>query len=77
MNELTKIALALVIVGGLNWLLVGLFDYNLVVAIFGAGTVLSRTVYVIVGISALVCLKLFTYPTTSARRSGREAPGAV
>lgn len=76
MSALTKIALALVIVGGLNWLLVGLFDYNLVAAIFGAGTVLSRTVYVIVGISALVCLKLFAYPTTSVRRS-REAPGAA
>jgi hypothetical protein len=59
-----------------NWLLVGLVEFNLVAAIFGVGSVLSRTIYVIVGISALVCLKFFAYPRTSARQS-HEAPRGV
>ena len=53
MKALTIITLILVIVGGLNWGLVGLFDFNLVAAIFGAGSVLARIVYVLVGLSAL------------------------
>jgi uncharacterized membrane protein YuzA (DUF378 family) len=67
MSGLTKLALALVIIGGLNWLLVGLFDFNLVSAIFGATSILTRAVYVIVGLAAIYCLKLFTYPTLRAR----------
>jgi uncharacterized protein len=46
-------ALVLLIVGGLNWLLVGLFSFDLVAAIFGEMTVLSRLVYLLVGLSAL------------------------
>jgi uncharacterized membrane protein YuzA (DUF378 family) len=45
--------LALLIVGGLNWGLVGLFDFDLVAALFGETSVLSRIVYVLVGASAL------------------------
>lgn len=43
----------LLIVGGLNWGLVGFFNYNLVDAIFGAGAVLGSVVYGIVGVSAV------------------------
>lgn len=53
------VAHILVIVGGLNWGLVGLLKFNLVSAIFGDMTVLSRAVYTVVGLSALwtiVCL---------------------
>jgi uncharacterized protein len=46
------IAAVLVIVGALNWGLVGLFDFNLVSAIFGA-TVLTRIIYILVGIAAI------------------------
>lgn len=53
MKILNAITLVLVIVGGLNWGLVGLFDFDLVAALFGAGSVLSRTVYVLVGLSAV------------------------
>ena len=56
MRAINSITLLLVIVGGLNWLLVGLFDFNLVSALFGDMTPLSRIVYVLVGISALVQL---------------------
>ena len=47
------IALILVIVGGLNWGLVGIFGFDLVAAIFGSMTILSRIVYILVGISAV------------------------
>jgi len=47
------IALILVIVGGLNWGLVDLFNFDLVAAIFGAGSTLSKIVYILVGLAAL------------------------
>jgi len=47
------IALILVVIGGLNWGLVGLFDYNLVDAIFGVGSAVSRVIYAVVGVAAL------------------------
>ena len=53
MKSLDTVALVLVIVGGLNWLLVGLFEYDLVAALLGEGSVLARTVYVLVGLAAL------------------------
>ena len=43
----------LLIVGGLNWGLVGLFGFDLVAAIFGAGSGAARAVYVLVGLSAI------------------------
>jgi len=46
------LALILVIVGGVNWGLVGFFDFNLVDAIFGMGTI-ARIIYALVGLSAL------------------------
>ena len=52
-NTIDWIAIVLVIIGGLNWGLVGFFDWNLVSAIFGDMTGLSRTVYGLVGIAAL------------------------
>lgn len=48
------IALVLVIIGGINWGLIGFLDFNLVSALFGAGSVISRVVYALVGLSALV-----------------------
>lgn len=56
MRAINSITLLLVIVGGLNWLLVGLFDFDLVAALFGDMSPLSRIVYVLVGVSALVQL---------------------
>ena len=53
MQILNKVTLLLLIVGGLNWGLVGLFDFDLVAALFGEMSILSRIVYVLVGISAL------------------------
>ncbi|MBZ9676700.1 DUF378 domain-containing protein [Mesorhizobium sp. ES1-1] len=54
MRALNIITLLLIIVGGLNWLLVGLFQFDLVAAIFGGQTAaLARAVYILVGLSAL------------------------
>ncbi|MDR5755304.1 MULTISPECIES: DUF378 domain-containing protein [unclassified Caballeronia] len=50
------VAGALVIIGGLNWGLVGLLRFDLVAAIFGAGSAGSRIVYVLVGLAALYAL---------------------
>lgn len=46
------VALIIVIIGGINWLLVGLFNLNLVTAIFGLG-LLSRLIFIIVGLAAI------------------------
>jgi uncharacterized protein len=52
MKVLNLVTLTLVIVGGLNWGLVGFADFDLVAALFGEGSVLARAVYVLVGLSA-------------------------
>jgi uncharacterized membrane protein YuzA (DUF378 family) len=52
MKALNLITLILVIVGGLNWGLVGIADFDLVAFLFGDASILSRTVYVLVGLSA-------------------------
>ena len=54
MKALNIITLALVIVGGINWGLVGAFQFDLVAALFGGQDApLARIVYVLVGLSAL------------------------
>jgi uncharacterized membrane protein YuzA (DUF378 family) len=50
-----KVAMVLLIVGGLNWLLVGLFQWNLVKALFGQG-IIARTIYTLVGIAAIAVM---------------------
>jgi uncharacterized membrane protein YuzA (DUF378 family) len=55
MKRLEPLWLALVVIGALNWLMVGLFDTNVVSEIFGSGTA-SDVVYVIVGIAGLAML---------------------
>lgn len=52
LNAIDWVAMVLVIVGGLNWGLVGAFKYNLVDSIFGDMSAISRIVYVLVGLSA-------------------------
>lgn len=53
MRALNMLTQVLLIVGGLNWGLVGAFDFDLVAALFGEMSPLSRIVYVLVGLSAL------------------------
>ncbi|SFM35875.1 hypothetical protein SAMN04487943_1151 [Gracilibacillus orientalis] len=59
MKTLQRIALALVIIGGINWGLIGLFQFDLVASIFGGqDAALSRLIYTLVGVGALCCLPL-------------------
>ena len=58
MNILEKIALVFTIIGGINWGLVGIFDWNLVEAVFGTGSVVTRIVYIVVAVSALINILL-------------------
>lgn len=53
LNAWDWIGLILIIIGALNWGLVGIFNYNLVDAIFGQLTFWSRTIYILVAISAI------------------------
>jgi uncharacterized protein len=52
-NVLDWLSFVLVVVGGLNWGLIGLLDFNLVSMIFGDMSMLSRIVYDLVGLSAI------------------------
>ena len=53
MRILDKTALCLVIIGAINWGLVGFFEFNLVDAIFGTMTILSRIIYALVGVAGI------------------------
>lgn len=59
MKVIDYIALVLVIVGAVNWGLVGFFSFDLVRFIFGDMTLLSRIIYALVGISGLYALSYF------------------
>lgn len=54
MNILKYVAYALVIIGALNWGMIGLFGFDLVAAVFGDMTLLSRIIYSIIGVSAVI-----------------------
>lgn len=65
LSPLDWVALVLVLVGALNWGLVGFFSFDLVASIFGDMSVISRIVYALVGLSAL-------YVAAISPRLGRE-----
>lgn len=58
MKVIDKIALVLVIIGAINWGLIGFFNFNLVAMLFGDMTIISRIIYALVGISGLWAIKL-------------------
>lgn len=58
MKVIDKIALVLIIIGAINWGLVGIFKFNLVDTIFGELSVITRIIYALVGISGLWGIKL-------------------
>jgi uncharacterized membrane protein YuzA (DUF378 family) len=77
MKALDGIVAVLLIIGGLNWGLVGVFNFDLVAAIFGAGSVISRIVYAIVGVCAVYWLvewSAIRRRSAETRAHGREAP---
>ena len=58
MKIIDKVALVLIIIGAINWGLIGFFKFDLVATIFGEMSVLSRIIYALVGISGLWGIKL-------------------
>jgi len=65
-----RIALVLVIIGALDWLLVGLFQYDLVAAIFGGpASAVSRVIYTLVGLAGIWAISLLWRPRAEAPHS--------
>ena len=60
LSALDWVAMVLMIVGGLNWGLVGAFEFDLVATLFGEMTAISRLVYVLVGLAALYGVFMLT-----------------
>lgn len=58
MKVIDKIALVLIIIGAINWGLIGLFGFDLVATIFGEMSIISRIIYGLVGLSGLWGIKL-------------------
>ena len=59
MEILDKVALALAVVGGLNWGLVGIFEFDLVAWLFGgAAALMSRVIYILVALAAVWCITM-------------------
>jgi uncharacterized protein len=63
----TWVAFWLLVVGGLSWLLVGVFRVDLVDAIFGTDSMISRLIYVLVGVAALYCAVTLPAPRRPVR----------
>ena len=61
MRIIDKIALVLIIIGAINWGLIGVLKFNLVDTLFGTMSILSRIIYTLVGISGLWGIKLLFY----------------
>ncbi len=59
MRIFNAIVLTLIIIGGINWGLIGLFNYNLVDALFGNSSWFARIIYILVGISALCAFAFY------------------
>ncbi|MEN2767564.1 DUF378 domain-containing protein [Ornithinibacillus xuwenensis] len=77
MNGIQRFALALVIIGAINWGLIGLFEFDLVATIFGGGEQdagLARVIYSLVGLSGLVALTLLFKTDESFSRQRAPRP---
>ena len=63
MSVLRKIALVILIIGALNWGLIGLFDFNLVGFLFdGVSEIISRIIYALVGVAGIVSIVTWAIP---------------
>lgn len=75
MKTVDIISAVLLIVGGLNWLLVGLFQWDLVAAIFGGEeVVVSRIVYILVGLAAIYLIVRLVQDQGELRSHAERAP---
>jgi uncharacterized membrane protein YuzA (DUF378 family) len=76
-RTLNLITLLLIIIGGVNWLLVGLFGVDLVASIFGPRSVLANLVYIVVGLSALYQLVPFSAAINRGEVDAEAHPNRV
>ena len=60
MKALHAIILTLIIIGGINWGLIGLFNYNLIDSIFGTMSLMSRIIYTIVGVAGVWAIAFYS-----------------
>lgn len=75
MSTLQRIALAIIIIGAINWGLIGFFQFDLVAALFGGISPLPpRIVYALVGLSGLYCITLLFKPSEEIVREKRVEP---
>ncbi len=68
MQTLQKIALGLVIIGALNWGLVGLFNFNLVEALFGVDALFTKVIYTFIGLAGIINIGLLITPFENTAR---------
>lgn len=54
MEALQKTCLVLTIIGAINWLLVGMLDFNLVDYLFGTTSIISKIIYIVVGVAGII-----------------------
>lgn len=71
-NGADLVALILLVIGGLNWGLIGLLGFNLVDAIFGTGSLIAQIIYIIVGLAALYTLMVI-YKISNKLQTGTES----
>lgn len=81
MDTLRTIALTLIIVGAVNWGLVGLFNFDLVPAVFGGTTTfqpsgLARIVYLLIAVSGIYALSFYRMGEDAEAAAGGEDQGA-
>ena len=77
LNTYEWIAVVLVVIGALNWGLIGFFGFNLVAAIFGALTLVTRVIYAIVGLAGLYLVVEGLYRLATSSREERRAHPAM
>lgn len=69
---LDKLALILLIIGGINWGSIGIFQFDIVAWLFGGqGSIISRIIYTLVALSAIWCISLFFREDTVVAREAR------
>ncbi|WP_173915767.1 DUF378 domain-containing protein [Halobacillus sp. Marseille-Q1614] len=77
MSWIQRVALLLVIIGAINWGLIGLFQYDLVAGLFGGGEqsgAFARVIYTLVGISGLITISIYFSRAAETTDATREAP---
>ena len=77
MKVLDIVTAVLLAIGGINWGLVGFFDFNLITAVFGGASALSNTIYALVGLSALYDVFSFAFGYKAMQHRWCETSVAV